>query len=74
MIELYLGRRTPDATLDSASNEAERCAAQFFIGEWQLLRNNPSEAAAALRVAVETCPKTRVEYDAANAELTRLNP
>jgi tetratricopeptide (TPR) repeat protein len=73
-IGLYLGRRQPDATLDAASNSVERCQAQFYIGEWDLLHNNPTEAGAALRTAAETCPKTRIEYDAAVAELKRLNP
>ena len=74
VIELYLGRRQPDAALDAASEDTERCEAQFYIGEWHLLRDETTEAATALRVAAETCPKTFVEHDGAIAELKRLNP
>jgi tetratricopeptide (TPR) repeat protein len=73
VIEFYLGRRQPDTTLKAADKEVERCQAQFYIGEWDLLRDDPTEAAAALRAAADTCPKTRIEYDGATAELKRLN-
>jgi hypothetical protein len=29
VIELYLGRRQPDTTLEAADKEVERCQAQF---------------------------------------------
>jgi tetratricopeptide (TPR) repeat protein len=48
VIELYLGRQQPDTTLGMAG-KVERCQAQFYIGEWDLLRDDPTEAAAALR-------------------------
>jgi len=73
VVELYLGRQPPDLTLAAADQPAERCQARFYIGEWELLRNNPGSAAAALRAAAETCPRTRLEYDGAIAELKRLN-
>jgi rhomboid protease GluP len=65
-------RRQPDTTLGAAGNEVERCQAQFYIGEWDLLRDDPTEAAVALRAAAGSCLKTRVEYDGATAELKRL--
>jgi uncharacterized caspase-like protein len=74
VIELYLGRRSLELTLDAASKPDERCEAQFFSGEWYVLQNKPAEAGAALRKAVETCPKAWVEYAAAQAELKRLKP
>ena len=37
VIELYLGRQQPDTTLGMAGKEVERCQAQFYIGEWDLL-------------------------------------
>jgi len=73
VVELYLGRQPPDLMLAAADQPAERCQAQFYIGEWELLRNNPGSAAAALRAAAGTCPRTRLEYDGAIAELKRLN-
>jgi rhomboid protease GluP len=74
VIELYLGRRSPELTLDAASKPDQQCGARFFTGEWLILQNKSAEAETALRKAVETCPKTFVEYHAAQAELKRLKP
>jgi hypothetical protein len=73
VIELYLKRQGPDAALNAVSNDVERCQAQFYIGEWNLLREHFTEAATALRAAAANCPKTRLEYDGAAAEVKRLN-
>jgi tetratricopeptide (TPR) repeat protein len=73
VIDLYLGRQGPDATLKAASNDVERCQVQFYIGEWKLLRKQLTEATAALRAAAASCPKTRLEYDGAIAEAKRLD-
>lgn len=61
-------------TLAAADKEVEHCQAQFYIGERDLLRDDPTGATAALRAAADTCPKTRIEYDGATAELKRLKP
>ena len=71
MIALYLGRRSPELTLDAAGKPDERSEAQFYIGQWHIAKGNPSEAAAPLKAAVETCPKTFIECTAAVAELKR---
>ena len=73
-IELYLGRRSPDATLASADRPNDRCEAQFFIGQWHLLQNNRPQAEEALRAAANSCPTGFIEYNAAVAELKRLTP
>ena len=49
-----------------------RREAQFYIGQWHVLKARKAEAA--LKVAIETCPKNSVEYAAAVAELKRLKP
>jgi lipoprotein NlpI len=72
VVELYLGRRMPEATLAAATKPDDRCEAQFYIGEWRLLRGNRPAAIVALKAAAETCPKTFVEYKFARAELHRL--
>jgi lipoprotein NlpI len=74
VIELYLGRRSLELTLDAASKPDERCEAQFYSGEWYILQSKLAEAGAALREAVEICPKDFTEYAAAQAELKRLKP
>jgi lipoprotein NlpI len=72
VIELYLGRRTPEATLGVADKPDQRCEAQFYIGQWHVLKGNAAKAEAAFKVAVETCPKSFFEYAGAVAELKRL--
>jgi lipoprotein NlpI len=74
LIELHLGRGTPETVLANATDQVQRCQAQFHIGEADILPGKLAEARAALHVAAETCPKTRIEYDAAIAELKRLGP
>ena len=72
--ELYLGKRSAAATLDAAEKPEEKCEAHFYIGQWHVLKGNKAEAATALKVAVDTCPKTFIEYQAAFVELKRLKP
>jgi uncharacterized protein (DUF2235 family)/lipoprotein NlpI len=70
--EFYLGKRTSAAMLGAAKTADERCEAQFYVGQWQVLKNELADAAKALQGAVDTCPKTFLEYRAARAELKRL--
>ena len=72
VIEFFLGRRTPTAMLAAAQAPNEQCEAQFYLGEWHLLRNKRADATAALRKAIETCPADFNEYIAATVELKRL--
>ena len=73
VIELYLEKRGADATM-SAAKPDERCWAHFYVGEWHMLQNNRDEAAKALQVAKDTCPKDKDfdGYTAAVADLQRL--
>jgi lipoprotein NlpI len=73
-IELHLGRRSPEATLAAAGDANALCEAQFYVGEWHLLRGDRANARSALQIAVDTCPKHFVEYSAAIAELKQLTP
>jgi len=59
--------------LSAASKAEERCEAQFYNGEWHLLRGNRAAAATALQAATDICSKDFVEYKGAVAELKRLN-
>jgi tetratricopeptide (TPR) repeat protein len=72
VVELFLGGRVPEATLAAASNANESCEAQFYIGEWHLLRDNHTAAAEPLKAAAATCPTYFIESTAARAELGRL--
>ena len=70
--ELFVGKRSPAATINAAAKPDDKCEAQFYVGQWQLLKGNRSEAEVGLKAAVETCPKTFSEYTSAVAELKRL--
>jgi lipoprotein NlpI len=72
--ELYLGTRTPAATLAAAATPEQKCEAQFYLGQWQIVKANRADAETALRAAMDTCPKSFIEYRAAVAELKRLKP
>ena len=74
VVELYLGRKAAQAIEAAAAKPEEKCEAQFYIGQWHLVRGARPLAAKALQAAVDTCPKDFVEYRGALAELKRLTP
>jgi tetratricopeptide (TPR) repeat protein len=71
-IELLAGKRSPEE-LPAAGNPDEICRAHFYIGQWHLLRGDKGSAAASLKTAADTCPKTFIEHGAAVAELERVS-
>jgi len=73
VIEFYLGKRSVDQMSAAAGKPEERCEAQFYLGEWQVLHGDRTKAAGALRTAADSCPKDFYEYDGAVAELKRLD-
>jgi rhomboid protease GluP len=74
IVEMYLGGRVPEQTLAMANSPAQLCQAQFYVGQWHLLRNDRESATSLLKAAAQTCPRSFIEYDGAVAELKRLNP
>lgn len=71
VIELYLGERSPAEVLSVASNPDEQCDAQFYTGEWHLLKGNRAAATIALQAAIDISPKDTFEYKVELAELKR---
>jgi lipoprotein NlpI len=75
---MYLGQMTPEAVLVAAGNanadtkRRQICEANFFSGELALQRGAKDEAIQLLRLAANDCPKTFIEWRAANAELKTL--
>ena len=75
---LFLDQLTPEQTLSAARNpdpvkdREQHCEAQFYIGEYFLLRKKKSKALVHFRTARDMCPHNFVEYDGAAAELVRL--
>jgi tetratricopeptide (TPR) repeat protein len=72
VIDLFLGNRTPQGMVAAANKPDERCEAQYYLGQWNILRGAHANATEALHSAVESCPKTFTEYAGAVAELKRL--
>ncbi len=72
VVELLLDQRTPDETMNAASDADQRCEAYFYIGQWHLLKDRPSDAEASLKTAVSSCPRGFIEYRSAIAELKRM--
>jgi lipoprotein NlpI len=62
----------PSDMIASAITSDERCEAQFYLGQWHILRRELTDAVKLLRDAVEICPKPFIEYKGAMAELKRL--
>ena len=72
VIKLFLGRGTSEAMVAAVDKPEERCEAQYYLGQWLLLRDDRANSIEALRNAVESCPKNFAEYTGALAELKRL--
>jgi tetratricopeptide (TPR) repeat protein len=72
VIDFYLGRRSIEELRNSATTADERCEVSFYGGEWRLLRDDKAAALTDLQAAIDTCPKSFIEYRAAIAEKKRL--
>ena len=79
LVRLFLGDETLDAVLiaadDSNANKkkGQVCEANFYAGELALTQGAAEEGRRLLQLAADGCPRTCVEWAAANAELHRLN-
>lgn len=71
LIELYLGQRSADDAYRDAKNDEERCEADYHIAASMLISDRAG-AAKWYRAALEICPKTAIEYEAAKREMNRL--
>jgi lipoprotein NlpI len=73
VVDLFLGKATPQATLDAPTNSDDRCEAQFYVGEWLALQGDADAAHGRFKQAVDTCKNSFIEYKGARAELKRLD-
>lgn len=75
LLAMYLGKVTPDhvraAVIGDDMNKTQHCEAAFYIGEYELERNNLSDAKLLFQLTADQCPKERIEKKAAVAELKR---
>ena len=59
--------------MQTPRKKGQLCEANFFNGELALQRGTKEEAVRLFRLAVADCPKTFIEWSAANAELMAMN-
>jgi len=77
-VQLYLGKLKPAALLaaaeapNGAGAGSAVCEAHFYSGEFALMQGKKDEAARLFVIAAGECPKSFIEYGAANAELKAL--
>jgi rhomboid protease GluP len=78
LLNLYRGKLKPDEVHPSArQSDTEQysgqiCEADFYVGEWHIARGNTGAAKPLIAHAVAACPKTFIEYFAAQEEASRL--
>jgi len=72
VITLFLEQGTHEAVAAAAGKPDERGEAQYYLGQWRLLRDERANSIEALRNAVKICPKDFIEYAGALAGLKRL--
>src|SRR5438874_525559 len=69
MIEMFLGERAPrPATATATQQPREHIEAQFWIGQWHLLRGEDDKARTHLRVVAARGPRERPERAIARAD------
>jgi lipoprotein NlpI len=73
LIELHLGERTPQAVIEiAAGRPQEHLEAHFQIAQWHILRCEPAQARASLRLVAARYPHHLAECTIARADLKRL--
>lgn len=79
LLDLYRGIARPDDVYRAARHAGDatdannrKCEADFYIGEWLLLRRNTAAAKPLLKTATEECPRNFIAYAAAKQEFGRV--
>lgn len=78
IVALYTGRIDAKAALGqrveaaSKAKKKEMCEADFYVGQWYLLKHQHGQARRLFHRAKDECPKGFVEYSGAVVELKRM--
>ncbi len=78
VVALYLGKADSNAVTSQAADpdlkkhKEQLCEADFFLGEWHLLRNGKQQARTFFTKAHNDCPKNSYQYWSTISELQRL--
>jgi lipoprotein NlpI len=80
IVRLYLGQITPAEVTaaadqgDAAMKKAQTCEANFYAGKFAAQRGKKDQAKQLFELAAAQCPRSFIEYGAANSELRTLRP
>lgn len=80
VVSMFLEETSPEQVLGAARDsdrwkqQAQRCEAYFFIGQWHLMRGDATRAGQFFQEAVATEAINQLAYDFAKAELGRMGP
>lgn len=78
VISMFLGEISPEAANTKATDASaevrkrEICEADYYVGEWYLLKHGKKQARALFRKAQNECSRDKNEYAGAVAELKRM--
>jgi tetratricopeptide (TPR) repeat protein len=75
IVDLYLGRSSPEAVLEAVNTLRTQCETDFYVGEWHLIHDNRDEARRRLQSASsKECDGFDPTSPGAVAELKRMVP
>ena len=72
IFQLFLGQRDAASVQAAAKSPQQRCEAQFYGGEWQLLKGARAMAVQDFHAAATGCALTSIERQLAVEELRRV--
>jgi lipoprotein NlpI len=68
----YLGQLSVEALDTAATDDEQKCEANFYIGEWHLLKGDVASARKRFEQALEGCPPSFIERTMTETEMKRL--
>jgi lipoprotein NlpI len=68
----YLGQVSIEQLEAAATDNGQKCEADFYVGEWHLLKGDVAAARKRFEEAAGGCPPTFIEHDMAEIEVKRL--
>lgn len=72
IIDFYLGRRSLEELNAAVSKPEERCEADYYLGMWYLLKDQPDASRTYFIAAARGCPPSFYEKPGSIAELKRF--
>jgi tetratricopeptide (TPR) repeat protein len=77
LVSFFQGKVTRDEVFDiaaqakGADGPGKICEANFYLGEWQVVHDSPSDAKTLIQKAAENCPRTFLERNMGRQEIAK---